>query len=476
MKISSVIILFGSGVLAVSSCIGPLPKPSLQEQNIPEVYSSQEGSTVSSASVNWRDFFKDPLLAGLIDTALDGNYDLALAVQRVEIARAQVTQAKGQLLPQVTLNTSAAIRRYGRYTMDGAGNISTEMTPGKIVPVDLPDYYLAPQASWEVDLWGKLRAQKKSSQARLLASTEGVNLIKSSLIAEIATGYYELTALDNELDIVSQTLEKQQEALEVILFQKEAGRATELAVQQFKAQILMTQAMEREIRQRIVLVENRLNFLIGRYPAPISRNKDILYDTVSFGKSTGIPGDLLKYRPDVRAAELELQASRWDIESARKAFYPSLMLSGHYGYQAFHTSLWFSSPASVAYSAVAGLSMPLVNRNAIKARYREAGANQISALYRFSLTLLQGYMEVVNELNNIDNLENISRLKKEQSELLTQSISTSRELYRSARAGYLEILIAQQNALQANLEYINANRRTKIAGVQLYKSLGGGWQ
>lgn len=476
MKVHTAIILLGLGVFAVSSCIGTLPNSRIKEQQIPTIYPNPQNTSASSASISWRTYFNDSLLTGLIDTAINGNIDLALAIQRVEIARAQVTQTSGRLLPEVTMGTSAAIRKFGRYTMDGAGNISTDMTPGKIVPIHLPDYFIAPMASWEVDIWGKLKAQKKSSVARLLASEEGVKLIQSALVADIAVAYYELTALDNELEIVTQTIEKEQEALNVILSQKEAGRANELAVQQFKAQLLMTQAMKREISHRILIVENRINFLIGRYPIPIYRNKNILYDTILLDKSVGLPGDLLKYRPDVRAAEYELKASKWDVDAARKAFYPSLMLNGHFGYQAFHTSFWFSTPTSIAYSAFAGLSMPLINRSALKARYREAGANQLSALYRFTQALLLGYIEVVNELNNIENLENISRIRREQSELLTQSITTSSELYRSARANYLEILLAQQNALQANLEFINSHRRAKIAGVQLYRALGGGWQ
>ena len=225
------------------------------------------------ANINWRQYFADTLLLKLIDTAISNNIDLQMALQRIEVSRSSVKLANGALLPKVDLNIGGGVRKFGLYTMDGAGNASTEITPGQIVPENLPDYYVGLQSSWEVDIWGKLRNQRKSAVSQYLSSIEGTNFVISNLVADVAIYYNELLALDNELDIIRQTLQKQQEALEVIRLQKEAGRANELAVQQFNAQLLNTQVLEKNTLQQITETENKINFLLGRYPQPIERKK-----------------------------------------------------------------------------------------------------------------------------------------------------------------------------------------------------------
>ncbi len=384
--------------------------------------------------------------------------------------------AKGALKPTVTGNFTPAIRRFGLYTMDGAGNISTEITPGKIVPVDLPDFYIGLQSSWEIDMWKKLRNRKNAAFSNFLASVEGANFVTTSLITEVALAYYQLIALDNEKDILSETIRNQEEVLDVIRYQKEAGRANELVVQQFKAQQLNTKTLEREVIQNILETENRINFLLGRYPQPIERNKTLLFKDLPLELASGVPSAMLLNRPDIRAANFQVQASKFDVKAANAEFMPSLTLTAGIGYQAFNPKFLFTTPASLAYSLVGGLAAPLINKNAIQARFNTAKSSQIIAMYEYQKSILNGYTEVVNELSRINALREISDLKTQQSQVLEQSVETSNELYTSAKATYLEVLIAQQNAIQAKLEMVESHKRQLISSVNIYKALGGGWK
>jgi multidrug efflux system outer membrane protein len=448
---------------------------SIPEKEIPKTFPNPKGDA-TIAGINWRQYFADPLLVKLIDTAVRNNLDLQIALQRIEMSRSSVKLANGALLPQVALNVGGGVRKFGLYTMDGAGNASTEITPGRIVPENLTDIFLGLQASWEVDVWGKLRNQRKAAISQYLASVEGSRFVISNLVADVAIHYNELLALDNELDVIRQTLRKQQEALEVIKLQKEAGRANELAVQQFNAQLLNSEVLEKQTLQRITETENKINFLLGRYPQPIARKKDVLFQALPKQISAGVPSQLLANRPDIRAAEFEVAASKFDLKAAKAAFFPNFNISATLGFQAFNPEFLFQSPASLAYSLMGTLIAPLINMNALKAQFNTAKANQLTAMYNYQKAVLNGYVEVANVLSNIRNLQQIHALKKQQSEVLKNSVDTSKELYKSARATYLEVLIAQQSALQASLELIDVIKQERLSTVNIYRALGGGWK
>lgn len=445
-------------------------------KQLPLRYTQEEADSVSQGGLPMSAFIDDSLLMQLIDTALNLNPDLLVSLQRMAIAKAQVRAAKGALLPRADLALSGAVRRFGLFTMDGAGNAVTDITPGRVVPVDLPDLYAGVTASWEVDIWGRLRNLRKASLMGFLASAEGMHLTRSELVSGIAELYYELVAADFELEVIRETIVKQEEALNVLILQKEAARANELAVQQFNAQLLDFKSIEADTRQRVIELENALRFLTGHFNKTIERTSVKNWDFALNDIQIGVPAQLIEHRPDIRRAEFELSAVGLEVAAARKAFYPGLNILGGYGYQAFDPSLWFQSPASIAYTAFGGLFTPILNRNAIKARWLATKANQEIALQNYRQTLLTGYLEVSNSTNAFQNLRQVKLLKREQSELLIKAVSTSRELYKSARANYVELLLAQQNSLKANLEYIDAAKRFKKAQIRLYKALGGGWR
>ncbi|MBS4052943.1 MAG: efflux transporter outer membrane subunit [Methylomonas sp.] len=451
---------------------------SIREQPIPAGFPAQQENRQAAkvTDINWREYFADPHLLSLIDTAIGNNLDMQIALQRIETARSSVKLANGAMLPKVELLVGGGMRKFGLYTMDGAGNDSTQITPGNTVPEHLPDMFVGLQSSWEIDVWGKLENQRKAAASEYLASIEGTNFVISNLVSDVAIHYNDLLALDNELEFIRQTIGKQQEALDVIRLQKEAGRANELAVQQFLAELLGMQVLETNVLQQITETENKINYLLGRFPQAVERTKNDFFKENSHEISVGIPSQLLENRPDIRAAEFQIEATKFDLKAAKAAFYPNFNITATFGFQAFDPQFLFTSPASIAYSVVGTLIAPLINMKALEARFNTAQANQLSAMYNYQKTILNAYVEVANQLANIKNLQQINALKKQQSEVLKQSVDVSKELYRSAKASYLEVLIAQQSALQSNIELINVTKQQRIARINLYKALGGGWQ
>lgn len=463
---SALFLLFGSG------CKTSKPLENNAIKTMPVSYTESKDST-NSANINWKQYFVDPNLLELIDVALKNNLDLSIALQKMEASKAYVSSSKAALFPSINANVNYLGRRFGYYTMDDAGNRTTEIEPGKIIPTYLPDYYTGLQASWEIDLWGKLRNKKRASLARYLSSVEGKNLVITNLIAEIANAYYELLALDNELEIIRESIKIQQSAFDLVSVQKEAGVANELEVKQFEAQLNSSKALEYETLQSITEVENQINFLLNRYPQTIKREKTDFSKPLSIVPNTGIPSDLLKNRPDLRQAEYDLMASKADVKAAKAAFYPNLNITGMLGLQGYKA---FLLPQSLAYMAAGGLIAPLLNRNAIKAEFKSANAAQQEALFNYQKVILNGYIEVYNELAKIRNLEKIQEYKSNQVTSLTQAIDASSVLFKTGRANYIEVLLAQQNSLNSKIELISVKQRQYGALVNIYKALGGGWK
>jgi NodT family efflux transporter outer membrane factor (OMF) lipoprotein len=442
---------------------------------VPEAFNDSRDSS-NMAATPWRKIFTDQNLVNLIDTALQRNQELNITLQEIEIAKNDILSRQGALRPLVSAKLGLGVEKVGRYTSQGAGDASTEIAPGKEVPDPLTDIAGAVYANWEVDIWKKLRNAKKAAISRYLSTIEGKNFVVTNLVAEIANSYYELLALDNQLEIVQQTIGLQKNALDIVKIQKEAARTTELAVQKFEAEVMKSQSMEFDIRQQIKETENHINFLLARYPQEIPRNKSNFLNLVPSGINSGIPSQLLANRPDIRQAELDLSAAKLDVKVARAEFYPSLDISAALGLQAFKPSYLVKFPESMLYSVAGELAGPLLNRNAIKAEFYNANARQLQAMYNYERSILNAYLEVSTQLSKIDNLKKSYDLKSRQVEALTKSIDLSNDLFKSARADYFEVLMTQRDALESKLELIETKKEQLNAVVNIYRDLGGGWK
>ncbi|HYG04187.1 MAG TPA: TolC family protein [Chryseosolibacter sp.] len=441
---------------------------------VPERFRNATDS-VGMTQINWKEYFSDQNLVALIDSALKKNQELNITLQEIEILKNEVRVRKGEYLPFVDIGVASGVEKEGRYTRHGAVDENGEILPGKRFPEPLPNYEIAALASWEVDIWKKLRNAKKAAALRYLAGNEGKNFLVTNLIAEIAGSYYELMALDNQLDIIEQNIQIQTGALDVVKQQKTAAKLTQLAVNRFEAQLLNTTNLQYEIRQRIIETENRLSFLTGSFPGGIPRSSIAFNDIVFDSVNVGIPSQLLANRPDIREAELQLAASGLDVKVARANFYPAMRIVGGVGFQAFNLS-YLIGPESLLLNLAADLVAPLVNRNAIKAEYNSASARQTQAVYDYERTILNAYVDVVNQLSYVQNFEKSYETKSKEVEILMESVVISNSLFRSARADYLEVLLTQREALESKMELVEIKQKQLNAKVNIYRALGGGWK
>lgn len=462
-------------LLCLIGCKAPSVVQKDENKNVPAVYANASADTTNTGKVQWRSYFKDENLKNLIDVALQNNKELNITLQEIQIARSEVRARKGEYLPFFGFNAGASLDKPGRYTSTGSGEATTEIMPGKETPDPLSNYGFGLSASWEIDIWNKLHNAKKAALNRYLASVEGKNFVITNLIAEIANSYYELLALDNQLEIVNQNIDIQSNALKIVKIQKESARVNELAVRRFEAQVFNTQSLQFEIQQEIYETENKINFLLGRYTETIVRNGTSFSTMIPPVAQAGVPSQLLENRPDIKKAELDLLAAKLDVKVAKAKFYPSLGISAGVGYEAFNSKYLLTSPESLMYSLAGDLVAPLINRNAIKASYITANAKQIQAVYNYERTLVNAYIEVANQLSKIKNTEQSYDLKSKQVQALNESVKISNDLFSSARADYMEVLLTQKDALESKFELIETKKQQLSAFVNIYKALGGGW-
>lgn len=469
--------LYVIGILALVAWYSCVPTKTIRTENnnVPEQYQSQSSDTLNSATIQWRDFFSDRYLIALIDTALVNNQELNIMLQRVEMAQNEIRTRKGQYLPFVDVYAGAGVEKVGQFTRNGAVEENLNIKDDKPFPDPLPDVSVGLSASWEVDVWKKLRNAKKAAVLEYLSSIEGKNFMVTRLVAETAGSYYELIALDNQLSLIDSTLAIQQNALKMIKLQQQAARVTSLAVKRFEAEVLKNQSHKYEIQQQIVEIENKINFLMGRIPQPISRYSKDFVEREPDTLYAGVPSQLLQNRPDIRQAEYELEAAKLNVKVARANFYPSFGIRAGMGLQAFNPKYLTTTPESLLYSAMGDVVGPLINRNAIKAEYNTANAKQLQAIYEYERAILRGYIEVTNQLANLDNLKNNYIQKYGQVEALKESIRISMMLFQSARVEYIEVLLAQREALQARMELVETRKEQMVAQIRIYQALGGGW-
>jgi multidrug efflux system outer membrane protein len=473
----------------LAGCIPTPPQGTVREAStaMPETFGQEEpehldaiseavaasGATddePSSAQVDWHDFFDDPQLVGLIDLALANNQELNIRIQEMIVVNTEVMSRRGDIYPSLGVGAGAGIDRVGTYTSQGQSDEHLG------VPADLQNYSLGLYASWEIDIWGRLRSAADAAMYRYLASAEGRNFMITRLVAEIAHQYYELLALDRELTILEDNIALQQRALEMIRLQQMAARVTMLAVTRFEAQLRGFQSRQFEIAQQLVETENHLNFLVGRFPQPIDRSTADFLAITPRPVHAGVPTRLLENRPDVRRAELELTASQLSVSAARARFYPTLRLDAGVGVHAFDITQLVTTPQSIVYNLLAGLTEPLLNRSGITADYWAENTRQMQAVIGYERTILSAFVDVSNGLSRVRNLGRAYAFRTQQVERLETSVELSTQLFNAARAEYLEVLTTQHDYLEAQMELVETKQRQLAATVTLYQALGGGWQ
>jgi outer membrane protein, multidrug efflux system len=460
-------------LLVLSGCSLPKLRPGASGPVLPEGFNGETASE-NSSQLGTREFFGDPTLSNLFDQALVGNQQLRILAEDIRIANNEVLRRRGTYLPMATLGAGASLNKFSYNTLEGADNLQNLTPNGGNFPTPYPNFMEAADISWQVDIWRQLRNSRDSAALRFLGTRDGWNYVVTRLLAEIAENYYQLMALDTQMETLNRTIELQERSLEIAQARLKFARDNALGVQRFQAEVRMNQSQRLIIAQEIIEAENRINFLCGRYPQPVERVSAGFLDLSLPTLNLGVPAQLLLNRPDIRQAERQLAAAGLDVKVARANFFPKLILSASVGYEAFNTKYLFVSPESLIYSVAGGLVAPLVNKKAIQADYMNANATQLQTLYNYQRTLLNAYTEVINRISKVRNYGISVDLKKQQLESLETAVTFAINLFQNARVEYVDVLFAQRDRNNARMVLIDTKREQLGAVVNAYQALGGG--
>ncbi len=423
---------------------------------------SNNSDTATIADIPWKEYFTDPDLQALIKEGLENNINLQVALTRIKQAEAYLSMAKGNSLPDVSAGFQVDHTRTnnGNNGRDILGYVSHQNSLGF-------------SASWEIDLWGKLASKSKVRYAAYLNSFEYRNLVQTELIANIANAYYNLLALDRQLQTTKETIVLLEKSAETIVALKEAGKQNAAAVEQSYALLYSTQLTIPELENQIHEQENAICALLGRKPGTIKRSS-IDNQLVNTNLKIGIPAQLLSHRPDVKQAELDVLAAYATTDVAKASFYPSLTItSASFGLASGNFSDFYK-PEYLAANFIAGLTQPIFNRKLLKGNLKLAESQQEETLLTFSNTVLKAGQEVSDILYGYESSIKKNDFRNKQIISLTNAVEYSQELLIAGEAIYTEVLSAQQDLLSAQLNQVNDKLEQITYGVNLYRALGGG--
>jgi multidrug efflux system outer membrane protein len=451
-------------VLLAGCAVGPnYKRPTV---NVPTDYRDSMAAQTSSASSfgneNWWQVYQDPVLVQLIHTALQQNYDARIAATRVLEAQDQLGIVRANQFPSASVGAGVFSQQNAKVT---------NLFPA--YQVDAGQVNLS--VIWNLDFWGKYRRQTEAARAQMLASEWGRRAVMSSLVANVATAYFQLRALDSELEIANQTLGSRQQSLHLTQVLATHGSASDLDVSQAE-QLVYTASetipdLERQIRQQ----ENQLSILLGENPEPITRGRALTEEPVPTAVPAGLPSELVERRPDVRQAEQNIVAANAQIGVAKAAFLPSITLTGTGGLESNQLSRFISSPSEAWLGAVS-VAQPIFEGGALKSQLKLSRAQYQEAVLTYQQTVQNALEQVSNSLIAYQKDRNF----REQQQLLAQAAERSDRLstflYQQGGASYLQVLTNDTNYFAAELNLVQAHLNERLALVQLYQSLGGGWQ
>src|SRR6202167_645726 len=457
------------GVVAVlileSGCMMG-PKYKRPAVDVPQEYRApapQQAAQASSlGNEQWWQVYQDPVLTQLIHTAIAQNYDVRIAAARVLEAQAQVGITRANQLPSANV----------------AANVFSEQNP-KVTNL-LPAYEvnageLSLSVIWNLDFWGKYRRQTEAARAQLLATQWGQRAVISSLVANVATAYFQLRALDNQLEISKRTLASRQQSLQLTQTLESHGGASGLDVSQAEQLVYTASETIPDLERRIQQQENVLSVLLGENPQSIPRGRTLTEQPVPQNVPAGLPSELLERRPDVRQAEQNMVAANAQIGVAKASFFPNLSLTGLGGLESNALHQFITTPSETWYAAF-NVSQPVFQGGALRSQLRLARANWQEAAFSYQQTVEAALGQVSNSL--VASQKN--REFREQQELLTQAAQQtdqfSEVLYKNGGASYLQVLTSETNFFSAELNLVQAQLNERLALVQLYQALGGGWQ
>ncbi len=466
MKINSThkLLLLLTAPLLLQSCFvaKDYARPDLETQHLYRTDQLPQDS-VSMADISWRELFNDPQLEAYIAQGLENNLDIRIALENITAAEAYLKQGKAGYYPSLDLSASA--NRTKNAENSQFGSFFSEA---------LTQYDLSATLSWEADIWGKIRSNKRAFGASYLQSVAAHQAVKTNLVAALANTYYQLLALDKQHEIAQQTLEARKRALETTQALKDAGQLTQVAVKQTEAQVYSTEIILIDLENNINLLENSFSILLGEASNEVPRGR-LDEQRIDSELNTGVPFMLLTNRPDVMQAEFGLINAFELTNVAKSSLYPSLRLSASGGFQSLLFEDWLSG-SSLFSSLTASLTQPLINGRRLRTQLEVARAGQQQALLSYKKILLTAGREVSDALSNYRAETDKLEARTKELDAYAKAEEYSEELLNNGLANYLEVLTARQNALNSELGLVDSQYGQLSAMVDLYRALGGGWK
>jgi len=429
-----------------------------------------EADSSSIASLKIAEFFKDQTILKLIDTALIRNLDVQVALKNIESAELLFKQSKLGNLPIVNLQLSASSNRPSDNSLNG---LSTSQFLGT---KHIEDYNAVLGLSWEADIWSKIKSQKQAALATYLQTSEAKKALQTRIVANVAQGYYQLLMMDAQMGVARRNLALNDSTLSMIKLQFDAGQVTSLAIQQAEAQRLVAAGIIPQLEQAIALQENALSILTGKIPGAITRASKLEELTMPEHLSVGIPSEMVATRPDVRVAELALNVANARVGVTKANMYPSLTITATGGLNSLKASNWFTLPASLFGTVAGGIAQPLFQRKQLTTQYNLSLVDRERVVLQFRQSVLTALGEVSDELVKIDKLQEQYSFSKQRVSTLQTAVKNANLLFKNGMATYLEVITAQSNSLQSELELAAVKAAELTAAVELYRALGGGVQ
>jgi len=459
-------------VLAISACTISkdieTPKPALPANFRNAAVTTD---TNSIADMPWKSFFTDVVLQKLIDSAVVKNYDMQIAVKNIEASQLLFKQVKWNNVPEVALNVTANTQRPSDNSLTGLS-----LSQYGIGSRHIEDYSANVSLSWEADIWGKIHNQQRVALAAYLQTAEAKKAIQTNLVSTVAQGYYNLLMLDAQLNIAKANVRLNDSTLRIVNLQYDAGQVTLLAVQQTRAQQQAAAELIPQFEQNIAIQENALRILTGELPGEILRSSTL--DQITFPRdlSAGVPSALVSRRPDVKSYELALITANANVGINKAALYPALRITASGGINSFMANNWFNIPASLFGIVGGSIGQPLFQHKQLKTAYQVSEVEREKTVLQFRQSVLNAVGEVSGALVQLEKLKAQQTLIANRVSTLQQATKNANLLFKNGMANYLEVITAQSNVLQSELELASVKRNELNAVSELYQSLGGGWK
>ena len=451
----------------------------------PDSFRMQQGASleeVSVADLGWWELFQDKNLQTLIRKALVENKDVRIAVSRVRQARAQLAITGADQFPKIDGNASlqrnqvsqAVVRQFGLDVSELSEQFGIDIPAGIGKIPATTQYRATMDLSFELDFWGRLRRATEAARADLLARESARRTVVLTLVSDLATAYFELRALDAELESAKRVLETRQQTLDLVRLQKFVGQRSTRDIHREEEEVVRAEAVIPDLERQIGQKEHLLSLLMGRNPVRIIRGASWREPPLPPEVPAGLPSALLERRPDIVEAEQKLVAANARIGVAKAAFFPQISLTGNFGAQSLQFGDLFVGPARV-WQFGPTLKVPLFDAGRNLANLEVTQAQQEQAVISYEKTIQQAFREVEDALLAHQKNREIREDRERLVDLSRKNFELARLEYLNGKASYLEVLAAQRDVFNAETALVQTQRNQLLAVVQLYKSLGGGW-